>query len=201
MTNLFSEYRKRAGLTQNQVGDYIGISPQAVSKWENGQTQPDIDTLCKLASLYNITVDELVGRSNKPKCEGGSAPDASKKPSFIERMKKERNKKILIITASIILAVSIIFTVIGCSLQDRPEAMLEKYEKIELGMTMVEVQEILGMPEESIAQYFEEDDYISAAFARMRYGYYNADFWYYRGREYDDNLKADMDFDSVSAFL
>ena len=62
--DLLSEYRKRAGLTQKEVGDHIGISSQAVSKWENGQAEPDIDTLYRLAELYNTTVDELVGRSS-----------------------------------------------------------------------------------------------------------------------------------------
>ena len=193
MTNLFSEYRRRAGLTQKQVGDYIGISSQAVSKWENGQTEPDIDTLYKLASLYNTTVDELVGKNQKFKCEEEQEPVVSKIQSPTGWIKN--GKKKLVVAITIILAVAIIFAVTCCSPQESPESILEKYEKIELGMTMSEVEEILGAPEKKVDKYFDDDDYFSAAFAVAEYGYYNADFWYYRDSQYDQNLKAEMNFD------
>ena len=53
--------RKRKDLTQEQLADYMGISPQAVSRWETGATSPDISALPMLADLFGITVDELLG--------------------------------------------------------------------------------------------------------------------------------------------
>lgn len=53
-------YRKRTQLSQDAVAEYLTVSRQAVSKWENDQSRPDTDNLIKLASLYNITLDELV---------------------------------------------------------------------------------------------------------------------------------------------
>ena len=53
--------RKEAGLTQEQLAEKLGISPQAVSKWENGISCPDISILPMLASLFHVTVDDLLG--------------------------------------------------------------------------------------------------------------------------------------------
>ena len=52
--------RKEKGLTQEELATHMGVSPQAVSKWENDQTCPDISALPKLASLLGVTVDELL---------------------------------------------------------------------------------------------------------------------------------------------
>ncbi len=54
-----SELRRQKGLTQEAVAKYLGVSPQAVSKWENDFSCPDIMMLPKIARLYGITVDEL----------------------------------------------------------------------------------------------------------------------------------------------
>ena len=54
------EYRKASGMSQEQVANKIGVSRQAVSKWECAESSPDTDNLIALAVLYNITVDELL---------------------------------------------------------------------------------------------------------------------------------------------
>ena len=55
-----AHFRKEKGLTQEDLAQHMGISPQAVSKWENDQTCPDISALPKLARLFGVTVDELL---------------------------------------------------------------------------------------------------------------------------------------------
>ena len=52
--------RREKNLTQEELAQHIGVSPQAVSKWENDQTCPDISALPKLARLLGVTVDELL---------------------------------------------------------------------------------------------------------------------------------------------
>lgn len=54
--------RKRLGLTQDQLAEQLGVTAQAVSKWENDQSCPDIAMLPKLAELFHTTTDELLGR-------------------------------------------------------------------------------------------------------------------------------------------
>lgn len=52
--------RKKEGKTQQEVAHYIGVSTAAVSKWETGQSYPDIMILPKLATYYNVSIDEIL---------------------------------------------------------------------------------------------------------------------------------------------
>lgn len=52
--------RRQKGLKQEDMAEHLGVSPQAVSKWENDQTCPDISLLPKLAALLDVSVDELL---------------------------------------------------------------------------------------------------------------------------------------------
>ena len=54
--------RKRLGLTQDQLAEKLGVTAQAVSKWENDQSCPDITMLPRLAEIFGITTDALLGR-------------------------------------------------------------------------------------------------------------------------------------------
>ena len=53
--------RKSKDLTQEEVAEILSVSPQSVSKWERGETLPDITLLPSLANLYKVTVDTLIG--------------------------------------------------------------------------------------------------------------------------------------------
>ena len=57
----FIQYlRKKQGLTQNELAEKLGISFQAVSKWENGDTLPDTGLLLPLSDILGVTVDTLL---------------------------------------------------------------------------------------------------------------------------------------------
>lgn len=52
--------RNLKGLSQEQVAEAVGISRQSYSKWEQGDTFPDIDKCDKLAKFYGVTIDSLI---------------------------------------------------------------------------------------------------------------------------------------------
>ena len=61
MQNNLIRLRKEAGLSQEELADKLAVSRQAVSKWERGEALPDTDNLIRLARLYNVSIDEIVG--------------------------------------------------------------------------------------------------------------------------------------------
>ncbi len=55
-------YRKQRGYSQTTLAKKLSVTPQAVSRWENGHTMPDIYTLAKLAALLQVEMAELVNQ-------------------------------------------------------------------------------------------------------------------------------------------
>ena len=56
--------RKSAGLSQEELGNKLDVARQTVSKWELGETTPEMDKLVKMSEIFNITLDELVKDEN-----------------------------------------------------------------------------------------------------------------------------------------
>ena len=59
------QLRFKAGLTQEQLADKLGIGPQSVSKWENAVAMPDISALPLLAEVFGVSIDELFDLSTE----------------------------------------------------------------------------------------------------------------------------------------
>ena len=57
---VLKEHRTRCSMTQEFVAEAMGVTRQAVSKWENGTADPSTSNLLKLAKLYGITSEELI---------------------------------------------------------------------------------------------------------------------------------------------
>ena len=105
-------YRKQAGLTQAGLGEKLNYSDKAVSKWERGESIPDVLTLMQLASVFESTVDALLGDVN-------ALPD---NPSTLERamnqvsekaMKRKANKNIILaLTTTLVWFVALLAFVV-----------------------------------------------------------------------------------------
>ena len=61
--------RREHKLSQEALGEKLGLSRQAVSKWENGTSDPSTSNLCALAKLYGIPVEELLHETQEEKSE------------------------------------------------------------------------------------------------------------------------------------
>lgn len=62
---IIKEHRTKRGLSQEKLAEYLGISPQSVSKWERAEGYPDITILIPLAEFFGISLDVLMGRENE----------------------------------------------------------------------------------------------------------------------------------------
>lgn len=85
--NNIAALRKQKGITQEELANALGVSPQAVSKWENNSSCPDISLLTGIADYFGITVDTLL-RSESEKIIGDT------KIEITEHHPMSNNKKI-----------------------------------------------------------------------------------------------------------
>ena len=61
IAKMITTKRKEKKITQDELAKYLGVSKAAISKWETGQSYPDITFLPILASYFNVSIDELIG--------------------------------------------------------------------------------------------------------------------------------------------
>ena len=95
---LIAKQRKMKGLTQQQLGDMVGVGYRAVSKWETGLTMPDISNINELCKILDITSDELLkGELNKKEATKTS---------------HHTNKKLLLIIIPVIIIASVVIGII-----------------------------------------------------------------------------------------
>ena len=63
MGEMISTLRREKGMTQKELADKLNITDKAVSKWERDITYPDTQTIPKLADIFGVSVDDLLGRN------------------------------------------------------------------------------------------------------------------------------------------
>jgi transcriptional regulator with XRE-family HTH domain len=71
------KYRKNNGYTQKQLAEAVGVTQQAVAKWETDKASPDPEMLQKISSILNVTVDSLL--------DGATPKDKSKMPKDLNK--------------------------------------------------------------------------------------------------------------------
>ena len=91
IANRLVELRKKNGLSQEELADKLGLSRQAVSKWERAESSPDTDNLICLAKLYNVSLDDLLQTSQDVE---EIAEDVKEKESEKENSIKELKEKL-----------------------------------------------------------------------------------------------------------
>lgn len=79
------ELRRASGMSQEELAEKLGVSRQAVSKWESGATQPELSKLIELSKLYSVSVDELLSlehaKSEQDAAESPVQSNAEKAPA------------------------------------------------------------------------------------------------------------------------
>ena len=61
IANNIGYYRKKMGMTQTQLADFLGVKTTTVSTWERGASSPDIETLYEICKLFGVSLDEMYG--------------------------------------------------------------------------------------------------------------------------------------------
>ena len=92
MANRLVQLRKDHELSQEELAERLGVSRQAVSKWERGESSPDTDNLIALSGLYQISLDELVRGGVSP-IEPGDADDPLPEGSYFEHKAQQEEQE------------------------------------------------------------------------------------------------------------
>ena len=101
------ELRKKSGWSQEELGYKLDVSRQTISKWEAGQTTPELEKLRNLAKLFNISVDELINEDESIE-ETNTEKDRLNEKVQIKPKNKIRKKVCLLIILSLILVYIVI---------------------------------------------------------------------------------------------
>lgn len=105
-------YRKRAGLTQAGLAERISYSDKAISKWERGESVPDVLTLVQLAEQFSVTVNDLLVDPEALPEDTGAVQQAMEK--VVEKtLKKKADKGIILkLSALLVWFVALLFYVV-----------------------------------------------------------------------------------------
>ena len=68
------EYRLKIGLTQSEIAFKLGMNQQSYSRYENGTTEPNIETLIKIADFFQISIDDALATDGANKAAANAAP-------------------------------------------------------------------------------------------------------------------------------
>ncbi len=88
-------YRKQAGMTQAGLAERLNYSDKAISKWERGESIPDVLTMMQLASLFGVSVDDLLGDVNALP-ENPTTLEAAMNQVSELALKRKANKNIIL---------------------------------------------------------------------------------------------------------
>lgn len=96
-------YRKHSGLTQAKLAERLNYSDKAVSKWERGESVPDVLTLVQLAELFGITVDELLRDPNEIPQHTGGRIEHAMEAAVEKTLKRKANKRVILGLSSLLV--------------------------------------------------------------------------------------------------
>ena len=105
-------HRKNAGLTQVGLAEKLNYSDKAVSKWERGDSMPDILTLVQLSELFEVSVDDLLSDPNALPGNPGSLEKAMSQVSEKALKRKANKNVILALSSTLVWFIALLFFVV-----------------------------------------------------------------------------------------
>lgn len=170
--------RKKALLSQEALAEKLDVTRQTVSKWELGQTKPDMDKLSAMSKLFDIDINILT--NDEVSLDGIKSDDARVKKEE-EKMKPEKKERKFILYIMIIIFVASSVTLIyrvGLSLKDKFDAIKEESNK-HINNVNQQIQDVQNKIKEEEAQE-EIDDF-------------NRDFEVWVGTETENGTSLQID--------
>ena len=117
-------YRKRSGLTQAKLAEQLNYSDKAVSKWERGESVPDVLTLVQLAELFDTTVDELLRDPDEIPANTGGPIEHAMEIAVEKTLKRKANKRVILGLSSLLVWFVALLVFVILSTLDIPKSWM-----------------------------------------------------------------------------
>ena len=106
------DLRRKAGYSQEQLADLLGVSRQAISKWEGAQGRPEVDNVVKLAQIYRVSTDFIL---RARRCPVGVRDALGVRPAELSREYRFALSALMVIagTAVVFLLIVVILTILS----------------------------------------------------------------------------------------
>lgn len=114
-------YRKRNGMTQAQLAEKLNYSDKAVSKWERGESMPDVPTLVLLAEQFDVTVNDIVVDPDALPAQTGPVVRVMEK-AVEKKLKRKADKRIILSLSSLLVWFVALFLYVLFSILDVPKS-------------------------------------------------------------------------------
>ncbi len=118
-----STFRKQIGLTQMALAERLSYSDKAVSKWERGESAPDVLTLIELSKQFGVTVNDLLADPNELPADIGKVEQAMGR-AVEKHLKRKANKNVILMLSSILVWFVALFVFVVLSSFDIPKTWI-----------------------------------------------------------------------------
>ena len=115
-------YRKRSGMTQAKLAEQLNYSDKAVSKWERGESMPDVLTLVQLAELFEVSVDTLLADPEALPENSGRRIEQAMEAAVQKTLKRKANKRVILCLCSLLVWFVALFAFVVISSLDIPKS-------------------------------------------------------------------------------
>ena len=138
--NFLRELRKEKELTQEQLAEKFGVSSRSVSRWENGNTMPELGILVELADYYEVDIKEIIDGERKSESMKKEEKETLRKVADYAEVEKKlvvKRRCIVTFVGTLVFALSIM---IGCIvIPTLPESSFSRNDGLWLGIGVMGV--------------------------------------------------------------
>lgn len=140
------ELRKEKELTQEQLAEKFGVSSRSVSRWENGNTMPDLGILVELADFYEVDIKEIIDGERKSESMKKEEKETLRKVADYAEVEKKLVVRRRCIVTFVITSVCALFIMIGYIVFPQlPADSLFRSDKLWMGMGILGVAGLWGI--------------------------------------------------------
>jgi len=104
LTQRLTQARKARGLSQAEAAEQLGVSRQAISRWETGTGLPTLDNLIQMGKLYQVSLDELVYGPEAVQPQEETAPEPEVQPEVTETVREPHRRRTALLASVLALA-------------------------------------------------------------------------------------------------